>query len=224
MDSSRSSAIPSGVVSSASGEGLSGDVHPFTQALGSPESLASLAALADLVQTPRPETPRALESFLIRYSERLLAAVELPAIRDAFLHAQRGEVRELLRLDRRLEAIFGSSAFADASRHLGRTQLRRLRPLRSRPLQRYLEAVDSGRAHGWHVVVYGILLALFSLPLRQGLAHFALRSQEGLLESSLLGLSVPAADRARLLESCAHRVGSTVQEALRPVAWSPALA
>ncbi len=219
MDSFPSFTDPSTSATTAASDELSGDVHPFTQALGSPESLASLAALAELVQCPRPESSPAVQSFLNRYAERLLVPVELPAIRDAYFHVQRGEVRELIRLDRRLEELFGKSALADASRHLGRTQLRRLRPLRSRPLQRYLEAVESGRAHGWHVVVYGILLALFSLPLRQGLAHFALRSQEGLLESSLLGLGIPAPDRARLRESCAARVGTAVQEALPPTPW-----
>jgi len=208
-------ALPaSNPATAASSDQLVGDVHPFTQALGSPESLASLAALADLVQSPQPDSLPAVDAFLARYSDRLLVPVELPAIRDAYHHLLRGEVRELILLDRQLAQPFGTSALADASRLLGRTQLRRLRPLRSRPLQRYFEAVESGEAHGWHVVVYGVLLALFSLPLRQGLSHFALRSQEGLLESTLLGLSVTAPDRLRLRDTCVSRVPPAVQQTL----------
>ncbi len=198
----------------ASSEQLAGDIHPFTQAIGSPESLASLAALADLVQSPQPDSLPAVHAFLARYCDRLLVPVELPAIRDAYQFMVRAEFRELIALDRQLSQPFGTSALADASRHLGRTQLRRLRPLRSRPLQRYMEAVESGQANGWHVVVYGILLALFSLPLRQGLSHFALRSQEGLLESTLLGLKVTAPDRVRLRDTCATRVLPAVQQTL----------
>lgn len=204
----------SGSAASASSDELAGDIHPFTQALGSPESLASLAALAELVQSPKPDSLPAVHGFLARYGDRLLVPVELPAIRDAYQHVMRGEFRELIQLDRQLLQSFGTSALADASRHLGRTQLRRLRPLRSRPLQRYLEAVESGQAHGWHMVVYGILLALFSLPLRQGLAHFALRSQEGLLESVLVGLRATVSDRARLRDTCANRVPPAIQQTL----------
>jgi len=199
---------------SASSEELAGNVHPFTQALGSPESLASLAALADLVQSPKPESLPAVHAFLARYADRLLTAVELPAIRDAYHHLARGEIRDLIALDRRLSRSFGESALAEASRMLGRTQLRRLRPLRSRPLQRYLDAVASGKAHGWHVIVYGVLLALFSLPLRQGLAHFAHRSQRGLLDSILLGLRTNSSDRQRLQETCDGRVAPALDQTL----------
>jgi len=201
---------------------LAGDVHPFSLALGSAGSLASLRALAERVRTPRPDSGLALELFLARYADRLLAPVELPAIRDAYFLAQRGAVRECIDLDRSLHRAFGDEGLAEASRHLGRTQLRRLRPLRSRPLRRYIEAVDAGHAHGWHVVVYGILLALFSLPLRQGLAHYALRAQDGLLDSSALDLRLSALDLRRLHDTCAARVPTMVQHALPPTPFLPA--
>lgn len=198
----------------ASSDELAGDIHPFTQAIGSPESLASLAAVAELVQSPKPESIPALHAFLARYSERLLVPIELTSVRDAYQLARRGEVRELIQLDRQLHQQLGNSALADASRHLGRAHLRRLRPLRSRPLQRYLEAVESGQAHGCHAIVYGFLLALFALPLRQGLAHYAHHAQLGLLESTTLGLPITAADRLRLRATCTARITPAVQETL----------
>lgn len=67
-----------------------------------------------------------------------------------------------------------ATPFASPSRQIGRRQLARLRPLRDeRIVRRYLAAVESGRADGWHTVVYGLTLALYSLPLRQGLLHYA---------------------------------------------------
>ena len=199
-----------------SSEELAGDLAPFSSALGSPEALASLAALADLVQTPRPESLPAVRAFLDRYRERLLAQVELPAVREAHRFAAESDVAGLLALDRSLRGQFGpaGSAFAAASRHVGRTQLRRLRPLRDRTLQRYLRAVEADEASGWHVVVFGILLATFSLPLRQGLAHYAEKTQHSLLDSATSGLRISATDHAQLRSDCDVAIRGTLQQAL----------
>lgn len=173
---------------------LAGEASPLAHALGSPAGITQLADLARLVDLPRPQSIDGIRQFLDRFRDRLLTPLELPAIRDAYHHASRGEVRELIELDRRLAGRYGQSAFSEASRHVGRIQLRRLRPLRDRTAQRYLQAVDAGQATGWHVVVYGLLLALFSLPLRQGLVHYASRTQRSLLDSASLGLPASPAD------------------------------
>jgi urease accessory protein UreF len=196
----------------ASSEALAGDIAPFAQALGESEILASLTALAKLVDAPTPQSASAVESFLARYRDRLLARVELPAIREAYELAADGKARELIELDRRLASQFGRSAFTEASRFAGRLQLRRLRPLRNATLQRYLHAVESGEASGWHLVVFGLLLALFSLPLRQGLAHYAVKTQLGLLESASRSVAVTAPERARLRRECEEPVASVVQQ------------
>jgi urease accessory protein UreF len=198
----------------ASSEELAGDATPLAQALGEPEVLASLRALAELVDAPRPESLQGVRALLACYRERLLTPVELPAIRDAYAHAARGEARELIGLDRRLAAQFGDSAFANASRFSGRTQLRRLRCLRNSTLQRYIRAVEEGDATGWHVVVFGILLALFSLPLRQGLVHYATKTQHSLLDSASLGVPLSTSDRVRLHAECAAPVAPAVQGVL----------
>lgn len=198
----------------ASSEELAGDATPLAQALGEPEMLASLRALAELVEAPRPESLHGIRALLACYRERLLTPVELPAIRDAYMHASCGQARELIELDRRLAAQFGQSAFANASRLSGRTQLRRLRCLRNTTLQRYIRAVEAGEATGWHVVVFGMLLALFSLPLRQGLVHYATRTQHSLLDSASIGIPVSTPERARLHEECAAPIAPAVQEVL----------
>ncbi|MBX3747729.1 MAG: hypothetical protein KF833_20670 [Verrucomicrobiae bacterium] len=194
-----------------SSEELAGDIAPLRRALGEPEVLASLTALAELVEAPRPDTVPALRAFLERYRDRMLMAVELPAIRQAYDHAMRGEVRELVALDRSLAGQLGRSAFADASRHTGRMQLRRVRPLRQRTLQRYLGAVERGEATGWHMVVFGVLLALFSMPLRQGLVHFAIQAQRQVLNSAPVTDRLTLSERSRLCAECDAPVGAAVQ-------------
>ena len=53
------------------------------------------------------------------------------------------------------------------------------RPLRDQRLvQRYLTAVEQGEAQGWHTLVYGLTLAVYSLPLRQGTCSISV-SQPG---------------------------------------------
>ena len=58
-------------------------------------------------------------------------------------------------------------------------------------VQRYLEAVESGQASGWHTLVYGLTLAVYSLPLRQGLLGYAHQTTRGFIYSAarMLNLS-----------------------------------
>ena len=105
----------------------------------------------------------------------------MPAITRARFHAARGHLRELIALDRELDAQPVLPAFASASRRIGRAQLERLRPLRDeRTVQRFLSAVEAGDAAGWHTVVYGISLAVYSWPLRHGLFSYARAVLSGL--------------------------------------------
>jgi urease accessory protein UreF len=108
--------------------------------------------------------------------------LDLPAIRSAHGHATRHELRELVALDQSQahQPILGE--LAAASRRVGQSQLRKLRPLRDeRVVQRYLHAVESGQAHGWHTLVYGLTLSVYSLPLRQGLLGYAHQTTRGFI-------------------------------------------
>jgi urease accessory protein UreF len=115
----------------------------------------------------------ALQNFLAAYLTQILLPLELPAIAEACGRVRRGELRELIALDRQLAGEERLAPFASASRKIGAIQLQRLKPLRDeRTVQRYLCAVESGRAGGWHTLVYGLTLAVYSFPLRQGLNHY----------------------------------------------------
>ena len=126
-----------------------------------------------------------LTIFLDTYRTEILLPLELPVIWRAYHHVQRNETRELVALDQEVAAQQPLRDFAVASRHVGQSQLRRLRPLRdARVLHRYLRAVDRGHAQGWHTLVYGLTLALYSLPVCQGLMNYAQRTLSGFIHAA----------------------------------------
>lgn len=170
---------------------LLGDWHPLVEQLGSTEGLATLTGLAATLHLPRVDSPRDLRRFLKSYQTRILLPLELPAIRHAYSHAARGELRELVRLDQQLAGEPELQDFALASQRIGRAQLKRLRPLRDqRIVQRYLSTIEAGDAHGWHTLVYGLTLALYSLPLRQGLLHYSQQTLRGFVHAAARSLEL----------------------------------
>ena len=169
-----------------------GDWHPLAEQLGSAAGLVTLGSVSVSLRLAPVHNLRSLREFLRDYQSRILLPFELPAIQCAQGHAARHEVRELVALDRRLAEEPILQAFAIASRRVGQYQLRKLRPLRDqRVVQRYLEAVGGGQASGWHTLVYGLTLAVYSLPLRQGLLGYAHQTTRGFIYSAarMLNLS-----------------------------------
>ena len=91
--------------------------------------------------------------------------------------------------------------FAAASRLVGHTQLQRLRPLRDQRLvQRYLAAVELNEANGWHTLVYGVTLAVYSLPLRQGLFGYAQQTTRGFIQAAARPLKLAEAEADSLFD------------------------
>ena len=168
-----------------------GDWHPLAEQLGSTDGLVTLGSVsASLRLVPVHDVP-SLRNFLGNYHSRILLPLELPAIQSAHGHATRHEVRELIALDQGMAGQPIFSEFAAASQRVGQSQLRKLRPLRDqRTVQRYLHAVESGEAHGWHTLVYGLTLAVYALPLRQGLLGYAHQTTRGFIYSAARMLSL----------------------------------
>lgn len=178
-----------------------GDAHPLVEQLGSADGLTSLSALADSLRARPVTSLPALCEFLRRYHERILLPHELPAIQTAFARARRNELRELIALDQELGREPVLADFADASRRVGQAQLQKLRPLRDeRMAQRYLKAVEAGEAHGWHTLVYGLTLVLYSLPLRQGLLGYAQQTTRGFIHAAAKTLPVSESACSALFE------------------------
>jgi urease accessory protein UreF len=168
-----------------------GDWHPLADQLGSTDGLVTLGSVSASLRLAPVHNIPSLRSFLRNYQSQILLPCELPAIQSAHSHATRHEVRELVALDQSLGGRPIFSEFAAASQRVGQSQLRKLRPLRDqRVVQRYLHAVESGEAHGWHTLVYGLTLAVYSLPLRQGLLGYAHQTTRGFIYSAARMLSL----------------------------------
>jgi len=181
---------------------LLGDLHPLLEQLGSTEGLLTLASASSFLRVPRVEDRPSLVAFLRAYKEQLLLKVELPAIERAYQHVFSHETRELIDLDQEISRMEIPREFADASARVGRGQLRRLRPLRDeRVAQRYLQAVEENRAQGWHTLVYGLTLALYSVPVRQGLQNYARQTLRGFVRVAAKALHLSEADCHDLVES-----------------------
>ena len=178
-----------------------GDAHPLVAQLGTADGLASLHAMAGSLTVKPITSLDALKEFLQAYHERILLPHELPAIQTAYNHISRNEVRELIAFDQKLANEPTLREFARASQRIGRDQLQKLRPLRDeRMVQRYLTAVESGQAHGWHTLVYGMTLVLYSLPLRQGLLGYAHQTTRGFIHAAARGLQLKESDCRALFE------------------------
>ena len=156
-----------------------------------------------------------LRDFLEGYQTQVLVPLELPAITRARSHAALGHLRDLIALDRELGAQLVLPAFASASRRVGRVQLERLRPLRDeRTVQRYRAAVEAGDAAGWHTVVYGITMAVYSRPLRHGLMTYARETLSGLALAAC-GPAVYAGPACReILQSLLLRLPAAMEQTL----------
>ncbi len=198
--STRSPQPASGVASDQSGvlaRRLAGDDKPAERWPAKPSGIAS---------------PAVVSAWLTRHRDEVIIREEWPAVAEAWRLASAGRFHELIALDR----AWGLHASpGEASIRVGQRQLSRLRPLRDvRVVQRYLEAVEAGRAHGWHPVVFGVWLAVFGVPLRQGLVQYAEQILGGLLESVPLTPVFSESERDRVRSAIAGEIPDRLVEFL----------
>jgi urease accessory protein UreF len=155
-----------------------------------------------------------LRTFAEHYALETVARREWPAVLAAWQFARAGHARELIALDRAWTAEHSRTGFAEPSFRVGRRQLNQLRPLRhERVVQHYLAAIEAGEARGWHPLVYGVTLAVFNLPLRQGLLNYANQTLAGLVGAAEARHALPVAECRALLDS----LGTALLERLPPL-------
>jgi urease accessory protein UreF len=194
-----------------------GDWHPLAEQLGSADGLLELGSVSSLLRLRPVHDVPSLRSFLCQYRERILLGLELPAIQSAHAHAARHEVRELVALDRQLADEPVLQNFASASRRVGRSQLQKLRPLRDQRLvQRYLQAVETGQAHGWHTLVYGVTLAIYSLPVRQGLMGYSHQIIRGFIYSAARAQGLSERQCVKLFDELCADLPRGIESLLNP--------
>ena len=195
-----------------------GDVAPLAEQMGSAEGLVALSGGATQ-QFHRVTDMLSLRCFLSDYQSNILFPLELPTICRAYGHASGYEIRELLELERQLDGEPLLQSFATASQRVGKIQLKRLRPLRDQRLvQRYLHAVQTGEAHAWHTVVYGLILSLYSLPLRQCLLSYAQQTTLGFIRCAAGPLRLSAAGCEDLMSEAGSGFREAVNRLLLPLA------
>jgi urease accessory protein UreF len=189
-----------------------GDFHPLTEQLGSTNGLVALGEVSASMQIPTVHDLATLRRFLGDYQKTILLPYELPAIQRAFDHTCRHEVRELAEFDRQLADEPALKPFANASRRAGQTELLRLRPLRDeRIVRRYLETIERGEANGWHTLVYGLTLALYSIPLRQGLLGYGFQTTRGFIYAAAKPLQLSENDCRTLLEELCGNLPEAIE-------------
>jgi urease accessory protein UreF len=193
-----------------------GDVHPLVEQLGAADGLAELHSLSQSLQSrPVADFP-ALVKFLRLYREEILIPHELPAIQMAYTCAAGNATRELVAYDKEIAAKPALKEFSSASRRVGRAQLQRLKPLRDeRLVQRYLHAVENGEANGWHTLVYGMTLALYSLPLRQGLLGYAWQTSRSFIHAAAKPLKLTEEQCRELLQQQCDPLPAVVEGMVR---------
>ena len=124
------------------------------------EATALLSRLGEARLTVVDQMPQSLQGgvhdlgslrrFLQAYRDETLLPLELPWVLQAWQHAERFQPRELIALDACVGRHHWIQELAAASRHVGRSQLRLLKPLRDlRLVQRYQAALDT------YVVIHG---------------------------------------------------------------------
>jgi urease accessory protein UreF len=193
-----------------------GDWHPLAEQLGSADGLMALSLVSALLCL-RPVRDRAsLRRLLRQYQAEVLLPHELPAIHAAYGHTARHELRELVALDGELACEPRLKVFAGSSRRVGQAQLEKLRPLRDqRMVQRYLQAVKSGAAHGWHTLVYGLTLEVYSLPSRQGLLGYAQQTTRGFIYSAARNLRLSERTCRELFDELCAPLPDAVEDLLQ---------
>lgn len=189
---------------------LTGDPHPLIYALG-PRPQKSCYQLTR-ISIPQVNDLSSLRQFVEWYAEEVLIKAEAPAIVQAAEYQRHYCPRELIELDKRLCSVPPLIQFQNASHTIGRSQLRRLLPMRDQKIVRiYYQAVQSGNAVGWHFLVYGLVLGLFYIPYRQGLVAYAKQTCRQFLIVGASRLGLPG-DEVRQLE---HEAVEKIVERLR---------
>jgi len=193
-----------------------GDWHPLAEQLGSADGLLALGSVSSELRVPPVHDEASLEIALKRYQIEILIPLELPSIQAAHGHVQRNELRELVARDQQLLNEPRLQRFAGASRRVGHAQLQKLRPLRDqRMVKRYLHAVDIGLAHGWHTLVYGLTLEIYSLALRQGLLGYAHQTTRGFIYSAARMLHLSERQCRALFERLCDGLPEAVEDLLK---------
>ncbi len=127
----------------------------------------------------------------------------------------RAGLKELLDLDKGLAQRAELQPFADASCWVGSCHARSMRGMKDhRTVWRYCKAIRTKKAHGWHAVVYGVVLSAFSIPLRQGLANYCERTMGGFVDAVASARKFPEEEMRQIKESISADLTPEIDRAI----------
>lgn len=195
-----------------------GGWHPLLRQIAPGDGVVVSETLAPTWPAGGLTDAASLLAFLRHYKATVLLPHELSVVRTACLRTARGEHQELAELDRRLASAEWLQGMAESSRLAGRAHLARLQPLRDhRGVRRYREAVDAGEAHGWHAVVAGLALGVYSMPVRQGLLDYARHALGNAIERAAGSLDLSGETARDLLAELSADLPAQVRHLLPDV-------
>lgn len=196
-------------------QNLFGELKGLLEQIGEPPELI---ALAPALNPKLIRDMATLRKFLEAYAHRLLLPIELRAIARAWTHASRCETRELIALDQDLANEPLLNFLAEPSKQIGQLQLSLLRPLRDqRVVQRYWAAIEAKQAQGWHTLAYGLTLFIYSVPLRQGLCHYAEQTMFALADIAARRVGLPADECRQIAMDVLAPLPGCIDKILAPV-------
>ena len=182
-------------------------LHPYDAQLDALKDVLGANLVAGALGMGPLTSAAELAVVLERYRTTLLEPLELPALTNARRLASRGRTKELIALDQNfLDNHPEWLPLAAGSTRFGRDYLARLRPLRDeRVVQRMLEAVQTGKTPGHHPIVFGLTMAIYAIPERQGLADYAQGALAAVIATAAGKLKLTQDDRSTLFarsQSC----------------------
>ena len=178
-----------------------GRQHPYEAQLDALESILCSDTLTQALGAAPLRSITDLGLLLERYRTTILEPIELPAIARAHREAAQSRALELIEMDQEFAGQHPEwLLLTPASTRLGRDYLTRLRPLQDeRTVQRLIAAVRFGRTPGYHLTVFGLTMAVFSIAQRQGLSEYAQYALEAVVATAAGKLKLTQADRDALL-------------------------
>lgn len=166
-------------------DGFLGDLDRLVSAVGLEGRMLAEGEGLECLETRTISDLTSLKRFLDVYLEVLIKPIELPTIARAAEYTRQGGFKELMALDHELNHCRALENFAEASQWIGQCHARSMRGMRDhRAVWRYCDAIRQREAKGWHTVVYGVVLAAYSIPLRQGLQNYCLQTLGGFVDSA----------------------------------------
>ena len=175
--------------------------HPYEAQLDALESIFCVDILTQAVGASTPNSTLELRLLIEGYLTKVLETIELPAIVRAHHEATHGRGLELIELDQ----LFAGRhpewlLLTPASTRIGHDYLNRLRPLKDeRIVQKLIEAVHLGHTPGYHLTVFGLTMAVFSIAPRKGLADYAQAALEAVVATASGRFNLTQLDRKALL-------------------------